>query len=269
MATSRPDRATVVYPESDGKPLAETQLHGAEMVRMTETLEDYFADRPDVYVWMNMLFYYEEGNPRASVAPDVFVTIGVPKEPMRRIYKVWEEGIPPATVFEVTSPSTRMEDQRRKRALYASMGVQEYFMYDPMHEYLRPPLQGYRLDGDDYQPIIPGADGSLMSEALGLLLMLIDGQLRFIDPRTGTIVPSRPERIAAEAARAEAESVRADAETARAEAETTRAEGEAVARRAAEDRSATDAAARRAAEQRVAELEALLARRDHEQGGTA
>ena len=73
------DLRPVHYPERDGKPMAESDLHRKEMARLIETLDAFLADRPDVYVSGNLLLYYEEGNPRASVAPDVFVVLGVPK----------------------------------------------------------------------------------------------------------------------------------------------------------------------------------------------
>src|SRR5438094_770635 len=97
------DPRPVHYPESDGKPMAESDLHRKEMTRLIETLDDFFAAGADVYVSGNLLLYYEEGNPRASVAPDVFVVRGVPKRD-RPIYKLWEEGAPPTVVIEVTSP---------------------------------------------------------------------------------------------------------------------------------------------------------------------
>jgi len=78
-----------------------------------------------------MLLYHEEGNPAACVAPDVFVVQGVAKRE-RCTYRLWEEGQPPAVVFEITSRGTRLEDLGTKRALYAMLGVQEYFLYDPL-----------------------------------------------------------------------------------------------------------------------------------------
>ena len=142
----------VVYPETDGKPMGETDVHIDALIYLREALKDHFREAPQVYVAGNMLLYYEEGNPAACVAPDVFVVQGVAKHE-RRIYKLWEEGQPPAVVFEITSRSTRLEDLGTKRALYAMLGVQEYFLYDPLGEYLRPPLQGYRLQEGEYQRI--------------------------------------------------------------------------------------------------------------------
>jgi Uma2 family endonuclease len=199
MATDRSPKP-VHYPESDGKPMAESDIHRDEMARLIYTLQDWLTDTVDVYVSGNMLLYYEEGNPRASVAPDVFVVKGVPKH-RRRIYKLWEEGVPPAMAFEVTSPTTRRDDVATKRALYARIGVAEYYLYDPLAEYLHPAFQGYRLEDGEYRAIEPTEDGALVSEALGLRLMLVNDRLELFDQTTGKRLLSREERIGAEQAR--------------------------------------------------------------------
>jgi Uma2 family endonuclease len=234
----------IVYPEGDGKPMAESDIHRDEMVRLIYTLQDAFADRGDVYVSGNMLLYYEEGNPRASVAPDVMVFKGVDKH-RRRIYKLWEELVPPSVVIEVTSPTTRREDRAKKWALYARLGVGEYYLYDPLNEYLRPPLQGYRLDEGEFRAIAPDAHGGLLSAELDLQIVLVNGQLRLRDRQAGADLLSPAERAIVEAERARAAAERAEAAAARAE---------------------TEAAARRAAEQRIAELEALLRRQERGRG---
>ena len=89
----------VHYPETDGKPMAETDVHIDTLIYLREALRDYFRDAPQVYIAGNMFLYYEEGNPAACVVPDVFVVQGVAKGE-RRIYKLWEEGQPPAIVAE-------------------------------------------------------------------------------------------------------------------------------------------------------------------------
>jgi Uma2 family endonuclease len=179
-AAARP----VHYPESDGKPMGETETHIREIVRLIQTLDRRFADRDDVYVGGDLLVYYEEGNPRAVVVPDVFVAIGAAKGPRRRIWKLWEERVPPTLVVEVTSPSTRREDLGRKRTLYARLGVSEYVLYDPLGEYLRPSLQGYRLESGRYEAM-PAEQGVLVSGVLDALLQLQDGSLQLLDRRTG------------------------------------------------------------------------------------
>jgi Uma2 family endonuclease len=172
------------YPESDGKPMGETDVHIDALIYLREALRDYFRDDPRMYVAGNMLLYYEEGNPTACVAPDVFAVQGVAKGE-RRTYRLWEEGQPPVVVFEITSRGSRLEDLGTKRAIHAMLGVWEYFLYDPLGEYLRPPLQGYRLQEGEYQRIPPGGEGRLASQALGLELRLENGRLRVFNPTTG------------------------------------------------------------------------------------
>jgi Uma2 family endonuclease len=198
------------YPETDGKPMAETDVHIDVLIYLREALKDYFRDEPQVYVAGNMLLYYEEGNPAACVAPDVFVVQGVAKEE-RRTYRLWEEGQPPTVVFEITSRGTRLEDLGTKRALYAMLGVQEYFVYDPLGEYLRPPLQGYRLQEGEYQRMSPAGEGRLASQVLGLELRVEEGRLRLVNPATAERLLTPAEAHAARrAAEAELERVRAE-----------------------------------------------------------
>lgn len=176
----------VEYPESDGQPMAETDLHRDEMVYLIEALQGYFAGVPDVYVSGNLLLYYVEGDPRSSVSPDALVARGVDHaKEQRRIYKLWVEGQTPCCVFEVTSTKTRRDDLRRKKDLYERLGVAELFLYDPMEEYLLPSLQGFRLAGTEYRPIEPERDGSLFSRSLGLSLKLEGSLIRLTDPKTG------------------------------------------------------------------------------------
>jgi Uma2 family endonuclease len=206
------------YPESDGKPMAETDVHIDVLIYLREALKDYFRNEPQVYVAGNMLFYYEEGNPAAYAAPDVFVVLGVTKGE-RRTYKLWEEGQPPTVVFEITSRGSRLEDLGTKRALYAMLGVREYFLYDPLGEYLRPPLQGYRLRDGEYERVLPGGEGELVSEALSLELREEESQLRVINPTTGERLLTPAEAQAArraEAAAREAEAAAREAAEARA-----------------------------------------------------
>jgi Uma2 family endonuclease len=191
------------YPERDGKPMAETDVHIDVLIYLREALKDHFRDEPQMYVAGNMLFYYEEGNPAACVAPDVFVVQGVAKGE-RRTYKLWEEGQPPTVVFEITSRGSRLEDLGTKRALYAMLGVREYFLYDPLGEYLQPPLQGYRLQQGEYERLLPGDEGQLVSQALSLQLRLQDGQLQVVSPATGERLLTPAEAHAARRTEAEA-----------------------------------------------------------------
>ena len=171
----------VEYPESDGQPMGETDAHVRAIINIRVMLENHFASQPDVYVSGNMFLYYEPGEPTQSVVPDVFVARGVSKR-LRRVYKVWEEGKGPDFVLEVTSRSTRGEDVGKKKGLYEYLGVREYALFDPLGEYLRPPLQGYRLIEGRYEPIALNDQGGFASEVLGLELRVRDDDLRLYDP---------------------------------------------------------------------------------------
>ena len=188
---SRPITAPppVEYPCSDGQPMAETEFQLIPLIDAISALRSHFADREDVYVIGNMFLYYEEGNPRAVVAPDLFAVVGASKH-WRNTYKLWEEPKAPDLVLEVTSRSTRRMDQGRKRDIYASLGVGEYWLFDPTGDWLDPRLQGLQLHEGTYRPVpsVPTLDGGLLlhSEALGLDVRLEAGEtLRFHDPATG------------------------------------------------------------------------------------
>ncbi|MBY0523843.1 MAG: Uma2 family endonuclease [Gemmataceae bacterium] len=231
------------YPTSDGKPMAETELHGLLMFALIQTLRQWYSQEELVYVWGNLLMYYEQGNRRRHVSPDVFVVKGVPKT-IRDNYLIWEEGRAPDLVIELTSSSTRRNDVGHKFLLYQNvMRVPEYFLFDPHGDYLDPILQGYRLHGGEYVRIEP-VDGRLPSEVLGLHLERRGEQLRLFNPATGLCLRT-PEEEAAEtqarAAQAEraAEQARARADQAETRAVQTAAENERLRREIEELRRGT------------------------------
>jgi Uma2 family endonuclease len=221
--------STIEYPSADGQPMAESDFERKPLTYAVEALDIYFQDRPEVYVSGNLFIYYEEGNPQASIAPDVFVVFGTPKHD-RPSYMLWSEPKGPDFVLEITSRRTRREDQETKPATYARLGVQEYWQYDPTGDYLVPALQGFQLVEEHYEPlpvtVSPEGTRVLHSAVLGLDVSLEDGRLRFVDPATGQ------KRL-------------------------THQETE-QARRAAEERAAQETALHQAAEARIAELEARL-----------
>jgi Uma2 family endonuclease len=219
--------------------MAETPIHLEVMLHCIQVLQDYFAEEPDVYVSGNMLLYYEKGK-RSSVAPDVFVVRGVPKEEDRDVYLLWREGKAPCFVLEVTSKTTREEDQISKKSLYAQLGVEEYFLFDPRSEYLHPRFQGLLLTGGEYQPLRLAPDGGLTSRTIGITFRPQGKSLRMADAKTGQLLLTYEEWKA-----------KAKAAEERAEAAEERAEAESAARRAAEERADAEGAARRAAEERA------------------
>lgn len=216
MATTRQSSVEreIEYPTSDGRPMAETQTHAQDMIDLIQTLQDHFAADPEVYVWGNLMLFYERGNPRKHVSPDVMVVRGIPKEPPRDYHLVWEEGKGPDVVIEITSKTTRREDQRKKHVLYRDvLKVPEYFTFDPTDDYLKPALQGHRLVDGEYLPIAPVAD-RLPSAILGLHLEREQKELRLFEPATGRRLLTRTENgVAARQKAVVAENRAAETET--------------------------------------------------------
>ena len=199
---------TIVYPESDGKPMAETDRHRRLIMDFILMLEDHFRDSNDVYVSGDLLIYYEEGNIYKSVAPDVFVVFGVSKKD-RRTYRTWEEGQTPDFVLEAASPSTYRKDITDKKELYASiLGVREYYIYDPYAE-VHPHFQGYRLVEGVYEPI-EFVDDRLPSIVLGLELGEHNGVLSLYDENRSAWIAPPKERVVAAEVRAENAEARAE-----------------------------------------------------------
>jgi Uma2 family endonuclease len=193
-----------IYPDSDGKPMAETDTHRDQMIDLLNQLIEYYRDRPDVYVTGNLFFYYQEGAPEAVVAPDVMVVQGVQNR-KRRTYRLWEEKQPPTVVIELTSISTKYQDLYKK-GLYEELGVKEYYLFDPLGDYLPEPFIGYHLVKDRFVEVKPRrSDGHLPSRALGLDLVVVEEQLRLYDAKTGQLLPTYGEL---EAARQQAEAER-------------------------------------------------------------
>jgi flagellar biosynthesis GTPase FlhF len=190
---------------------------------------------------------------------------------------VWEEKAVPTVVFEVTSAKTRREDAVEKPRAYAQVGIVEYFIFDPLDEYLRPRLQGFRLGPHGYEPLLPDDDGRLSSQELGLLLVPEAAVLRLIDARTGVALPTLDElesqaaktsramkRVTREAERAkqDAETAKQDAETAKRDAESAKQDAESAKRDAETAKQDAETANRRAdaERRRAAALEEELKR---------
>ncbi len=183
----------VHYPTRGGEPMAETGIHVLVMTAMIQVLRHLFRHRPDVYVIGNIFLFYKEGHSEARRSPDVMVVKGVDPGPERTSFKTWEERAVPSFILEITSRETADEDQGPKRALYQELGVREYFLFDPLGEYLPQPLVGYRLIGEEYEPLPPAADGGLLSAELGVRVVPEGASLGLISFRTGERVPTPPE----------------------------------------------------------------------------
>ena len=139
-----PIRKRIIYPDSDGQPIADNTLQFKWIHTIFGGVDGVFKDDPNVLVAGDLLWYPVEGEPTVRCAPDVVVAFGRPKGE-RGSYKQWLEGnVPFQVVFEVLSPGNRAAEMIRKFNFYQQHGVDEYYIYDPD----RIKLEGFqRQDG--------------------------------------------------------------------------------------------------------------------------
>ena len=223
-----------LYPESDGKPMADTDLHIQWIIWMRQVLEAHFVQRPEVYISGNIMMYDIEGPLRTAVSPDILVSIGIGQKD-RRTYKVWEEGKAPDFVMEFSSKRTYQNDLDKKVDHYAKMRIPEYFLYDVDRRYLPTPLMGFRLVEEAYIEVTPDVDGGLCSEVLNLNFHSLGEGLAVYAPELDKWLQT-PAEVATE--RAEQAEERAEQAEERAEQAEERAQYEAEARHKAEAETA-------------------------------
>ncbi len=122
---------SVIYPDSDGKPMADNTNQFEWMALLKWGLEELFASEELVFVAGDLLWYPVEGHPTIRVAPDVFVAFGRPKGYRGSYIQHREAGIAPQVVFEILSESNTTAEMQRKRGFYERYGVEEFYIYDP------------------------------------------------------------------------------------------------------------------------------------------
>jgi Uma2 family endonuclease len=161
----------LIYPDSDGQPMADNTLQFRWIVLFKENLECLFRDNLDVFVGGDLLWYPVEGHPEIRVAPDVMVVFHRPKGE-RGSYRQWEEnGIAPQVVFEILSPGNRLAEMAKKLEFYEQYGVEEYYIYDPqLNE-----LSGYQRVGNRLR-VIEEMNG-WVSPRLGIRFELTNDEL--------------------------------------------------------------------------------------------
>lgn len=131
VACSEVVNPEVVYPDSDGKPMADNTKQFRWIVTIKQNIESIFQDNPDVFVAGDLLWYPVEGNNKIRVGPDVMVALGRPKGD-RGSYMQWrEDNLAPQVVFEILSPGNTRREMAKKRLFYNNYGVEEYYIYNP------------------------------------------------------------------------------------------------------------------------------------------
>jgi len=217
----------IIYPDSDGQPMADNTKQFRWIVVIKENLEILFANRADVFVAGDLLWYPVEGNNKTRQAPDTMVVFGRPKGD-RGSYQQWkEDNIAPQVVFEILSPGNRTGKMTEKLVNYQRYGVEEYYIYDPDDI----ELVGLRRSGDWLEPILEM--NGWVSPRLGIRFQLTETDLEIYRPDGERFLTSveldqlrKQEQKAKEIAQAEAEQARqrAEQERQRAEQEHQRAE---------------------------------------------
>ncbi|MCT7952193.1 Uma2 family endonuclease [Ancylothrix sp. C2] len=217
----------IIYPESDGQPMANNTEQFRWIVVIEQNLEWLYADDPNVFVAADLFWYPVQGKQNIVNAPDVFVAFGRQKG-KRGSYQQWNEGgVAPQVVFEILSPSNSLDEMDRKLLFYERYGVEEYYIYNPENNQLR----GWLRDEDGLQVIASiagwvsprmGIRFELSTEKLDIFRP--DGNQFFSYVETCQLLEEEQQRTEAERQRAETERQRAETERQRAETERQRAE---------------------------------------------
>ncbi|NCR45335.1 MAG: hypothetical protein GPJ09_14620 [Microcystis aeruginosa SX13-01] len=193
---SQVNKTEIIYPESDGKPMADNTKQFHWIVTIKQNLDWLYIDDPQVFVAGDLLWYPVEGQPKIAAAPDTMVVFGRPKGD-RGSYKQWQEdNLPPQVVFD-----------------------QEYYVYDPDDN----SLEAWQRIGDSLDSV--SEVNNWVSPRLGIRFDLTD-ELKIYRP-DGTQFLSYSEinqLLEQEKQRAENERQRAENERQRAENERKRAE---------------------------------------------
>ena len=196
----------LVYPDSDGQPMADNTQQFRWIVLLKENLECLFAEDPQVFVAGDLLWYPVEGHPDIRVAPDAMVVVGRPKGD-RGSYRQWEEGgVGPQVVFEVLSPGNTLKEMAKKQQFYDRYGVEEYYLYDPD----RNDLTGFQRVNGQLEVIEEMAGWT--SPRLGIVFALtdVDLEIYYPDGRRFLTTVELAQQAEQEKQRAEQEKQRAD-----------------------------------------------------------
>ena len=215
---------SIVYPESDGLPLADNTTQFKLITTIHGGLDALLSD---TFVAADLLWYPVEGEPTTSAAPDVMVAFGRPKG-KRRSYKQWlEDDVAPQVVFEIASTSNSLKElEDKKFKFYREHGVEEYYLFDPERQTLKGWLRNVdRLDADrsdegsldegslDADSLRPIAEmNGWVSPRLKVRFEIEDGELQLYRPDGRRFVTYAESEARASRAQeiAESERIRAD-----------------------------------------------------------
>jgi Uma2 family endonuclease len=237
--------------------MGESTLHHV-LIHYLEEVVKWLFHHQTCSVQANLNFYVTNDEDEYPIVPDVAVIKGVPFR-HELSWRIGVTGPAPQVVFELASDKTWKCDLEEKPNVYAQIGVQEYYAFDPYE----PPLPlsrrkgrrlfGWHLDADTglMRQVPPQSDGSLWSPQLnswlrpdGMYLRLYDRSgRRWLTKSEVDEATAEREALARQAAieRAEGEALARKMETERAEAAIRQMQAEALARQAEAERAEREA----------------------------
>ncbi len=138
-------------PDSDDTPV-DNELQYLIPHVLKDSLALIWAERMDWFFGVDMGIYYNPEQPSASIVPDGFISIGVPRiidSDLRLSYVLWDEQVIPIMALEVVS-QTRRGEYSEKKEEYAEMGILYYVVYNPLRK-RKPRLEVYELENGVYK----------------------------------------------------------------------------------------------------------------------
>lgn len=133
---SQISKPEIIYPDSDGKPMADNTKQFELIVEIKKGLDLLYINEPNVFIAGDLFWYPVQGQSKIVTAPDVMAVFGRPKGD-RGSYRQWEEdNIAPQVVFEILSPSNDRIEMSKKLLFFDRHQVEEYYLYDPETNFL-------------------------------------------------------------------------------------------------------------------------------------
>ena len=178
MMTNTISKTELIYPSSDGQPMAESTEHYQWIVTITGGLEALFKDDENVFVAGDLLWYPVKGKPEILRAPDAMVVFGRPKGARGSYIQHLENDVAPQVVFEILSLGNRMLEMSRKFVFYQTYGVEEYYVYDHLSNDLAIWLKNHE---EGSLEVIDNVQ-NWVSPRLGIRFELTDDSLNIFNP---------------------------------------------------------------------------------------
>jgi hypothetical protein len=202
----------------------EDKLHVELRTALFQLIQLALADR--VIVGSDQFVYYDAGDPRRRLAPDVMVWVGAPDE-LFGAWQVWERGAPHVAVEIISNSDSTDRAWAKKLTRYTECGVRELIRFDPLSK-KKPRLRIWdRVDGDMVERDVTSPTGH-RCDALGLYwCVAADARLGLMlrlsrDPAGQDLLPTLAETHQREAEAHQREAAQAEARIRELEAELAR-----------------------------------------------